>query len=116
MFVQYIVFSFLAYIIMSFKAKNASGLMGLDALSYLFRVEFIDPFRTLLSTGKWEVEDLTPREEEERKSRLRRSSLRASSKGGSGGSGLAESSAASTLTSSPKGKGNGNGGGVYVRR
>ena len=98
MFVQYAVFSFIAYVTMSFKAKNASGLMGLDALGYLIRIDFIDPFLSFLSTGHWTVEDLTPREEEERKSRLKRESLRSSTKGRSGGSGTAES--ASTMTKS----------------
>lgn len=83
MFYQYLVYSILAFFIMSSKAKNASGLMGLDALKYLIKVDVWEPFLNLLKTGKWEApEELTPREKDERESRIRKSSAAAALKGG----------------------------------
>ncbi|GMH91587.1 hypothetical protein TrST_g4259 [Triparma strigata] len=83
MFYQYVFYSVLAFFIMSSKAKNASGLMGLDALKYLIKVDVWEPFLNMLKTGRWEApEELTPREKDERESRIRKSSAAASLKGG----------------------------------
>ena len=59
---QYICFSLLAYLVMMCKAKGAAGMLGLDSLLYLVRVEFAQPLLAFLSTGKFERENLTKRE------------------------------------------------------
>ena len=85
---QYLVYSLLAFFIMSSKAKNASGLMGIDALRYLCRVDVWEPFLNLLKTGRWDYpEELTPREKEERESRMRKESLQLSQSTENGGGG-----------------------------
>jgi ABC-type multidrug transport system ATPase subunit len=80
---QYVIFGVIAYLVMSMSSKKASGIMGLDAMKYLCRVDCIEPLVAFITTGSWEHEDLSKREREERDNRLRAKSDRSLMNSGS---------------------------------